>query len=147
MKRNISIQLKATFLLAVFALNTIVGFACSVGLDMGFNTPHHHDDDEIEISTRIHTEGKKHEHHHDKEDDAKKGDCCNDKVIKFQNLDKNLGQNTKVSVNAPGFVAILSPVTDFTRLNVLKLVLQKQVARNFHPPPHNIRIAIRSFQI
>ena len=41
MKKNSSIQLKAAFLLIVFALNTVLGFACSMGLDMGYNKSHH----------------------------------------------------------------------------------------------------------
>lgn len=36
MKSTISIKIKAAFLLVVFALNTVVGFACSLGVDMGF---------------------------------------------------------------------------------------------------------------
>ena len=44
MKRSPSIQLKAAFLLIVFSLNTVVGFACSVGLEMGFNSSHHQEE-------------------------------------------------------------------------------------------------------
>jgi len=36
-----SIRLKAAFLLTVFALNTVVAFACSLGLNMGYNEKHH----------------------------------------------------------------------------------------------------------
>ena len=42
MSTSIYIQLKAALLLLVFGLNTIIGFACAVGVDMGFNTSHHH---------------------------------------------------------------------------------------------------------
>ena len=63
MKRNRSIQLKAAFLLLVFGLNTVVGFACSLGLDMGFNIPHHKE--EVSASPiHIHKAGK---HEHQKE--------------------------------------------------------------------------------
>ena len=64
MKRNISIQLKAAFLLLVFAFNTVVGFACAVGINMGFNAPHHHDEEEA-IETTVHHHhagGKAHQH-------------------------------------------------------------------------------------
>jgi len=42
MKKKLSIQVKAAFLLIVFGLNTVVGFACAIGIDMGFNASHHH---------------------------------------------------------------------------------------------------------
>ena len=66
MKKNRSIQLKATFLLIVFSLNTIVGFACSLGLDMGYNSKHHEEDAETEAVVHIHKDGKKHIHHEKK---------------------------------------------------------------------------------
>ena len=80
MKRNRSIQLKAAFLLLVFGLNTVVGFACSLGLDMGFNIPHHkeeasaspihihkagkheHQKETAKTSVHVHADGKKHVH-------------------------------------------------------------------------------------
>jgi hypothetical protein len=41
MRSRKSIKLKAALLLTVFALNTQVSFACSVGFDMRFNNNHH----------------------------------------------------------------------------------------------------------
>ena len=41
MKSPASIKLKAAFALIVFSLNTVVGFACFAGLDMGYNSTHH----------------------------------------------------------------------------------------------------------
>ena len=61
MKKNISIQLKAAFLLIVFGLNTMVGFACAIGVDMGFNTTNHHDEEATEVHQ--HADGSKHDHH------------------------------------------------------------------------------------
>ena len=106
-KRN-SIQLKATFLLVVFAMNTIVGFACSLGINLGFKTSHHHDEEETTtLKVYIHTDGKKHvhhevvekhdynigHHHHEEADKDKSNDdkdnCCHDKVIKLDQLDKS----------------------------------------------------------
>ena len=153
MKRNNFIQLKAAFLLVVFALNTVVGFACVVGVDMGFNTAHHHDEEATEVSVHVHANGKKHQHHHeanndhqDKKDTSKKDDCCNDKVIKFQNLDKSLSQNSNVAINAPVFVAILS---SFFGLDIFKpaQVIPEKYFEFFHPPPPDILIVIQRFQI
>jgi len=89
MKKRRSIQLKAAFLMIVFSLNTLIGFACAVGINMGFNTSHHHEDEATEAVVHIHKDGKKHVHHEDAKhhdgsdkDHAKNGkdNCCNDKV-------------------------------------------------------------------
>lgn len=66
MKKNRSIQLKAAFLLIVFSLNTIVGFACSLGLDMGYNSKHHGEETATGAVVHIHKDGKKHIHHEKK---------------------------------------------------------------------------------
>ena len=153
MKRNISIQLKAALLLIVFAMNTVLGFACAMGVDMGFNTKHH-DGEATETTAHVHADGKKHQHHdevtrhhHDSKEDSKKGGCCNDGVIKFQSLDKSLAQSGNVTINTPVFVAMLS---SFFRTEIFKqpqASATKYIVRFFHPPPPDIRIRIQSFQI
>ena len=175
MKKNISIQLKAAFLLAVFSLNMLVGFACSIGVDMGFNSArqkrevtapathvhangkkHQHHQQPAKAAIHVHANGKKHTHHNqtaklhqeeNKPTQKEKDDCCNDKVIKFQSLDKAINQNTKASIDVPALVAI---ITIFSRLDIYKLSKAyppKYKARFFYPPPPDIRIAIQSFQI
>ena len=75
MNKNISIQAKAAFLITVFSLNTIIGFACAIGIDMGFNATHHHEEEGIQAPLHIHADGKKHVHengsakHHDEKSD------------------------------------------------------------------------------
>ena len=154
MNRNTSIQLKAAFLLSVFALNTIVGFACAVGLDMGFNTKHHHEQEVTVTPIHVHADGKKHHHHdeakknhHEKKVDSKKDDCCKDEVTKFQNLDKALTQSANVAISAPVFVAIINTFFSPNFFNVAKVFPQKDKAILFHPPPPDILIAIQRFQI
>ena len=132
MKRNRSIQLKAAFLLIVFALNTLIGFSCAVGIDMGFSNKHHHE-----------AEATKH-HHHSKED-SEKGGCCSDKVIRFQNLDKDLNQNTGFSI--PVFAVTLSTFFSVDIFKQVQVSNQKHIVQFFHPPPPDIRILIQSFQI
>ena len=61
MVKTHSIQIKAAFLLIVFVTNTIVGFACSMGLDMGFNSKHHSERGAEEV-VHVHANGKKHVH-------------------------------------------------------------------------------------
>ncbi len=154
MKRNISIQLKAALLLLVFSMNTIIGFACAVGIDMGFNTPHHDNQEATEIHE--HADGvkhnhnqsaEKHQHEENKPQKKEKGGCCNDDVQKFQSLDKALNQNVKTVIDVPVFAVIISTFLGIDILNLAKAYPPKYKARYFYPPPPDIRIAIQSFQI
>ena len=174
MKKNISIQLQAAFLLTVFALNTIVGLACSMGVDMGFNTTHHHDDEEKEVSVHIHADGKKNNHHeeakdilanvdaaaktplhhdeaeeqhHDKKDGSKKDDCCNDKVVKISQTDKAIAHSNTL-LHPVFFTAFISAYynIDVTYPSQVTTSI-KYFVRGHHPPIPDIRIAIQSFQI
>lgn len=154
MKRNTSIKLKAAFLLAVFALNTVVGFACSVGLDMGFNSHHHDDDEATEVSVHIDADGKKHEHHnethkhhHEEKNTSKKDNCCNDKVTKFEQLDKSVPHSLNI-VHPIFFTSFLSAFYNVHLLHRSDVVIDnKHFVRSYHPPISDIRIAIQSFQI
>lgn len=154
MKKNISIQLKAAILLIVFGLNTIVGFACGIGIDMGFNSTHHEEEEATVI--HVHADGKKDDHHNQpashqheakKPDSNEKKGCCNDEVQKFQSLDKALNQNVKIIIDVPAFAAIISTFLGVDIFNSAKAYPLKYVARLFYPPPPDIRIVIQSFQI
>ena len=175
MNRKITIQLKAAFLLLVFGLNTIVGFACSLGLNMSFNTSHHKED--VTATTiHVHADGKKHVHtkttakpavhvhagckkhqhdsgplkQHPEEKETPKKDkegCCNDDVLKFQNLDKILNSNTKLSITPPALIAILSSFLSINIFKVPEAPLQFYTERYLFPPPPDIRISIHRFQI
>lgn len=155
MKKISSIQLKALFLLTVFALNTVAGFACSMGVDMGFNKTHHHEEAQaVTPSVHVHADGKKHEHHnksaahhHDEKETNGKGGCCNDAVIKFQNIDKALSQNVKALLDVPVFTVTDSTYFSVDLLKISKKYPEKYNTRLFYPPPPDIRIAIQSFQI
>jgi hypothetical protein len=154
MEKSISIQLKAAFLIIVFSMNTVIGFACAIGLDMGFNSKHHHEDDEEATEISIHVDGKKHQHHdeetkphHDSKENSEKGGCCNDGVIKFQNLEKNSNQNNTQVIYAHVFATILSNFWSINIFNYVKALPQHYKARVFHPPPRDILIAIQCFQI
>ena len=174
MKRKNAIKFKAAFLLIVFGLNTVVGFACSISLDMGFNTSHHKvktTDPAIHIhangkkhlhhsapaapAIHVHANGKKHEHpaasakqHHDdkKIPGNEKDNCCNDDVLKFQNLDKNINQQVKIIFNAPVLAALLN---SFFQFDISLAVAQPllPIVRYLFPPPPNILIAIHRFQV
>ena len=176
MKRNLSIKLKALFLLVVFATNTAVGFACAIGVDMGFNSSHHNQT-EVSAEEHIHNDGKNHvheketsavtthvhengiNHQHDNEPGKlipvdgsnlltkEDGGCCTSEVLEFQDLDKNISVNTGTGINVPVFVAILSTYLNIDLSAAVKDFLVHYKARFFYPPPPDIRIAIQSFQI
>ncbi|HVG40530.1 MAG TPA: hypothetical protein VM888_02875, partial [Chitinophagaceae bacterium] len=65
MTRNALIILKAALLLVVFAMNTIICFACTIGMGMSFNTKHH-DRKNKEAAIHIHKDGKQHVHYEEK---------------------------------------------------------------------------------
>lgn len=144
---NLSIQLKAAFLLLTFSLSTVVGFACAIGIDMGFNTTHHHVG---EVKVHIHKDGKKHVHkndHNNKHGQSKKDDCCNDKVVKISQEDKTVSQSFNI-VHPIFFTAFICSYynSEFLYTNRVDKNI-KYFVRNYHPPISDIRIAIRSFQI
>lgn len=61
MKKYKSIQIKAAILMIVFSMNTLVGFACSVGLDKVITTSHQKEK-VIGAEVHVHPDGKKHIH-------------------------------------------------------------------------------------
>ena len=155
MKKKVSIQLKAAFLLIVFAINIVIGFACAVGLDMGFKTKHHHEIEEaIETNVPVNTAVKKQVHIHEEDkvqqhsdNGTEKDDCCSDSIIKFQNLDKNVNSNASDTYNLPVFVAII-PSFYYTAILINKKVpTQKHLLGFFHPPPIELRLLQQRFQI
>ncbi len=162
MKQNISIQLKAAFLLIVFSLNTVIGFACAIGIDMGFNSKHHHDEFETKEAVHIHEDGKKHVHHEQKEshsashhhDEVNNLDnagndsdnCCNDQVTKFEQIDKAIPHSS--AVNPIFFTAFISSFYNIDILVASQITKStKYFVRGHHPPIPDILIAIQRFQI
>lgn len=159
MNNNKSIKIKAAFLLTVFALNTVIAFACSVGLKMGYNNQHHHQESvqhthsdnssshHHEKTSASHAHKKTSASHHDKESNSGKGDCCTDNAIKFQKEDKKLQQSQNIAIKAPVFVAFLSA---FLGLEIAPPEIIEGITcliPQYYPPPPDIRIAIQSFQI
>lgn len=185
----------------VFSLNTVVGFACSLGLDIRYISAHTGDDAATEAVVHIHKDGKKHIHyekkkssnsdnahqqgeeretkaivhihkdgkrhiHHDKKeshshDKSHAGDevnnaenpkkdkdnCCTDKVMNFQQIDKLIPNSVNIihPVFFTAFVAVYYDLTLLSHTNVVRDI--KPFVRNHHPPISDIRIAIQSFQI
>ena len=133
-------------------MNIIIGFACAVGVDMGFNTQHH--DEEQTITTPMHVQsgGHKHKHnskdnkhHHNNKNSNEKDGCCNDVVLKFQNVEKNIV--AKIIIDAPHSVAIFSTFPSCNLFNINCGYPQKKLLRFFYPPPLDLLILIQKFQV
>lgn len=148
MKKTLSIQLKAVFLLTIFSLNMVVGFACSLGLDMGFNATHHHEEETPEV--HVHANGPKHHHEgadHKHQHKEGKDDCCNDKVLKITQADKSIPQVAKL-LNPVFFTAFVAAYYNIDSSYPSQVdTSNKYLVRGHHPPIPDIRIAIQSFQI
>lgn len=153
MKRNTYISLKASFLFIVFALNTIVGFACAAGLEMGFNTSHHAE----EKAAHVHDSGHQHtgSHHaqndqpadHDSSEKSKE-DCCKHAVAKFTMADKLTPQAFNLGLHPIVFTAILSTYCYLDVVAFYTIIPDRRYfVRSHHPPRGDVRIAIQSFQI
>ncbi len=171
MKPQRVIQLKALFLLVTFSMNTVVGFACSMGVDMGFNSHHH--------SHGVET-GKHHEHsdaeHHNEHDvnnshshqhgaishqhsdndnnntvsftSQDEENCCKDFVAGFNSLDKILAKQSPVQQK----ITYLSPF--ILSAFITEVCIVKGYAIHFRTPPReidysppDIRVFIKSFLI
>lgn len=159
MKRQLRNRIKALFLLIVFSMNTIAGFACSAGLDMGYNKHHH----EKGGAGGHHHSGHKHSHKYghahgsrthgaDHMSTAKPladKDCCSNDVASFTLLDKALAHvnyqlNPPISsldFTVPYYIQLERPVS-------LEVNSRFQfVRRSCTISGADVRVAIQSFQI
>ena len=159
-----TLKYKALFLLVSFSLNTVVGFACSLGIDMGFNSGHHedHDEDQPNHSNEVNS-GAQEDDHHGKHSlihahtvayvgngtvITASGDenCCNGFVVDFQNLDKQLTQKsafTKIKIAITPF--ILHSTLLFKYIIYIEPVKFPPKILGHSPP--DIRVFIQSFLI
>ncbi|MBO9202601.1 MULTISPECIES: hypothetical protein [Niastella] len=159
MKSNSTIQLKAIFLLIVFSLNTIIGFACSVGLDMGFNSRHHHHNGK----SNNHHHQKSNQHHHVlgshttksqpvgeiiKSGAPETGNCCNDDATQLSQSDKLLVNAINSSIEMPVALIALHFLYLSSHLSSLNPEITKiQDVRPYILNSRGIRVSIQSFQI
>lgn len=149
MKAQTTIKLKAIFLLFVFLLNTVVGFACATGLE---NIPGHmHNQDEGVIPAHHHSKSNAHHHHgSDHSHSAKEGktDCCKDEVAKLVKADKVFPSDTGLNIQPLGFFTIVLPFYQYDAFASLVYVSKpRYFVRERHPPITDVRISIQSFQI
>lgn len=162
MKPSKTIKLKALFLLVSFSLNSVVGFACSLGIDMGYNSclddheckeeAGHHEKDKDKSEPEHHSY-KLHKHTSEEKHDGdssinvmNKDHCCESFVVGFQNLDKQLVEKFSTKVHHTNYEAF--DIYVCTGLN--KLVYNNPIRIPPKIPDHsppNIRVFIQSFQI
>ena len=152
MKPNRAIQLKAVFLLVVFSLNTIVGFACAVGLNMGFNKKHHHHDETVSRSTvsHHHEKGTAHHHHHEKLTKSKTTEdhnCCTDNATQLSASDKLLAQTIHSGIETPVALTSLYFLYSSNFSSFTQDTKKIQVVRPYILNSRGIRVSIQSFQI
>ena len=105
MKISSSIKIKAFSLLTVFSLNMLLGFACSLGINMGYNRDHHHLNSVSEkysdnLVTDCHADFSGDDNSNEGSDSSNDKDCCSNGVVKFFKLDKNIS-TTNVELCSP----------------------------------------------
>ena len=132
----------AALLLIVFSLNTLAGFACSVGIDLGYNVKHHVSDQK-----------QKHCHTNQFVSSIKirgvNDDCCTNQVHSFALLDKSVAYNNLL-LEAPA-LSIATRTNSFIsdrcepgfRINSGFQFVRRSCSLD----DTDIRIAIQSFQI
>lgn len=163
------IQFKAFFLLATFSMNTVVGFSCSTGVDMGFNSKHHSHSDSKEHD---HAEADNHHEHdgnnshnnhqggaalnHNSDNSSNtvsftsqsEENCCKDFVAGFNSLDKQpANQNStqhKITYLSPFIISAF----------IVDANIAKGYVQHLRIPPReidyttpDIRVFIQSFLI
>ncbi|AEW00576.1 hypothetical protein A4D02_24930 [Niastella koreensis] len=149
-KRN---RIIALILLMVFSLNTIVGFACSIGIDMGYNNKHHahatHAENGPALSHSAHHSHHQHEHLSASNINIPKEDCCAGEVTGFATLDKSIADNN-VIIKAPLiFIVAFHNLFHISKNNfsVTKSTRFQFVRRSCFLNNTDIIIAIQSFLI
>lgn len=154
MKRNRSIQLKASFLIVVFLLNTAISFACSLGLEWGSNSSHHYGEEQASSHTHVnddhhHLSAQTHRNTgHYQQTKTSKDDCCSDEVVQLAKVDKVTTQSSSYNFH-PIFITLF--VSFFYHFNFSiqdnLSMTGKYILHDRPPSIPDIRIAICSFQI
>ena len=152
MSSQLKYRIKGFILLLVFSMNTLAGFACSIGMNMGYNENHHqHSKEPVKASTEHHhnhhdqepqESGSKKEHHKGGED------CCGD-ITKLNLADKSVVSS--ISLQAPiFFIAFVSQflLPEVVTPSLLDNTTSYSLRRSWNLHDHtDLRIVIQSFQI
>ena len=152
MTHQVKNRIKALFLLVVFSLNTLVGFACSVGVDMGYNHNHHHDENLHHKHSD--NDGTNHKRQHmlstvGVKDAHSMDDCCSSDVTKFALLDKSVVDNN-LHLGVPVFLLGLTITFPSPTINESGLAANSTfqfARRSSFLNDTDIQTTIRRFQI
>ncbi len=132
-------------------MNTVIGFACAMGVNMGYNV-HHHESEEMGQQDAMHSVSMHHEEtsnsgHHHPANESSKDDCCSHSVKDLTLLSKIVpNQNNIVQpVFVIAFIGAYINADVFSYANISTNL--HLFVRSHHPPILDIRIAIQSFQI
>ncbi len=142
MNHNKTIQLKALILLTVFSFSSILSFACSLGLDMGYNSGHH-----AEMKEAADQCCEKPSNPSEKQNSGEE-DCCTNSVIDFQLMAKSVTQNN-IDFSVPVYFQqheLLEMLIVLNRFSISS-EMKRAVFRTSQMPPPDIRVSIHSFQI
>lgn len=138
-------KFRALLLLMVFSLNTLAGFACSIGIDLGYNRLHHTHSTAQTVMHKMHCHGDREKQNNSNEKD----DCCSNDVVKFVLLDKATVDNNHNILPAPIFLAAIAEYT-------AESIIHNKISVNTHFQflrrscflnDTDIQTAIRRFQI
>ena len=162
-------RIKAVFLLLVFSLNTMAGFACSVGLDLYYNSDHHKQGFDTPVKSHTHESNHKHTNksshkhspaathkhshtsigmHNADTQEKDRDDCCTDEVTKFAQLDKSI--TNQFQLHVPAFIKIILDFYSFSLQSVQSISVNSNfqfLRRSCSIYDTDIRITIQSFQI
>ena len=161
MKPSRTIKLKALFLLVSFSLNSVVGFACSLGIDMGYNSclddheckerDEHHEKDkeksEEHHSHKLHKHSEEGKHASDCSFNVINDDhCCEGFVVGFQGLDKELVEKSFTKIQHADYAVFNICVSTGLNIPFHRIPVRIPPKIPDHSPP-DIRVLIQSFQI
>jgi len=146
MKKNISIQLKATFCLIVFTLNSLMGFSCAFHVDNDLFEYQQANLDIPENSAVDYTNDKKPHPLEVLNENPVQENCCKDNIARNLFLNKCYTHRAKTATNNHRINVIISFPTTFLYKRIPDY-FQNHIIQLFHLPTTNIRLLIRSFQI
>ncbi|HWJ92396.1 MAG TPA: hypothetical protein VNR87_14870 [Flavisolibacter sp.] len=154
MTQQLKNKIRAIVLLTVFSLNTVAGFACSVGIDLGYNTRHHEHANHSLKGSHKH-DRHKHTHAHTEPVNIvahlsmPQDDCCSSQVNDFALMDKSVVSNNLL-LQAPVFLLATNfrnALFENAGTDVTVNSRFRFVRRSCSLDDTDIRIAIQSFQI
>lgn len=147
MQSKITIRIKALFLLVVFSMNTLLGFACSIGVDLGYNTNHHKQDASSVKNEADHDCGNMEDETTANTSPVNTHDCCKDEVLKFNLSDKSPASTIKIDapIHTAFSIVAFYIIQSFTIEDVPS---NHYYVRSDHPPiSKDITISTHSFRI